>query len=156
MVTNSYQVQEQTNLTFAATGVEALSYNIPQNQYLVAAHIVARDNNGAALTPAAISFARVKYNAGGVIPVQIPMDRQRALQYSDYGADIFAVPGYFLWDGDETTEALVDTDQAGWVDAYAAATPQITGDILASVVTPVTYSITRESVVAGAVQVVGG
>jgi hypothetical protein len=34
LVSNSYQVQEQPTNTAAATGTEALTYNIPQNQYL--------------------------------------------------------------------------------------------------------------------------
>ncbi len=156
MVSNSYQVQEQTAMTVSATGPGALSYNIPQNQYLVAVHLHVVDGSNNVLAQNRLTFLKLQYNAGGVIPVQRFQDRMRAFQFSDYGADTAFVPGYFLWDGDETTEAIVDTDQAGWVDAYAAATPQFLADVDPTVVTPLTFSLTREAVVAGAVQVVGG
>jgi hypothetical protein len=51
---------------------------------------------------------------------------------------------------------IQSADQAGWIDTYMAATPQLVGDITAGLLTPLTLSITRESVVAGAVQVIGG
>src|SRR5207248_11324393 len=76
LVSNSYQVQEQPNQTASATGTQAIAYNIPQNQYLVALHLNASDNNGAAVP---MSFKNggtkglqkfvIQYNAGGVIPV---------------------------------------------------------------------------------------
>jgi len=156
MVQNSYQVQEQTGLSIAATGPTGLIYNVPQNQYLVAAHILANDNNGAFMTPDFLSRVALQYNAGGVIPVNRFQDRMRADQFSDYGADLAMLPGYILWDGDATAESVISTDQAGWVDTYAAATPQLVADVKAALVTPLAYSLTRESVVAGAVQVVGG
>jgi len=158
MVFNSYQVQEQTNLTVSATGSGALVYNIPQNQYLVAAHIWSFDSAGN-LLPAdvgGLSFLKLQYNAGGVIPVQHFADRERAAQFIDYADDRQAVGGYRLWDGEDTTEDLTDADQAGWIDTYAAATPQLVADVASGLGTPITYSLTRESVVAGAVQVVGG
>jgi uncharacterized membrane protein len=158
MVMNSYQVQEQPNLTVAATGAGALVYNIPQNQYLVAAHIWAFDSQGN-LLPADVGglpFLKVQYNAGGVIPIQHFADRMRAAQFLDYGDDRQAVGGYRLWDGEDTTEDLSDADQAGWIDTYAAATPQVVADVASGLLTPINYALTRESVVAGAVQVVGG
>lgn len=158
MVTNSYQVQEQTNLTVSATGAQALVYNIPQNQYLIVAHIWTFDSQGN-LLPAdvgGLSFLKLQYNAGGVIPIQHFADRMRAAQYLDYGDDRQVVGGYRFWDGEDTTEDLSDADQAGWIDTYAAATPQLVADVASGLSVPITYSLTRESVVAGAVQVVGG
>jgi hypothetical protein len=64
--------------------------------------------------------------------------------------------GYRLWDGADTTEALTITDDAGWVDTYAAAEPQLAIDVLAGTVTPISYNVTREAIVAGAVQQLGG
>src|SRR5216683_3305997 len=46
MVQNSYQVQQQQSLAVSVTGAAALIYNIPQNQFLVAAHIWAFDTQG--------------------------------------------------------------------------------------------------------------
>lgn len=158
MVFNSYQVQEQTSLTVSATGAGALVYNIPQNQYLIAGHIWAFDSAGN-LIPAdvgGLSLLKLQYNAGGVIPVQQFADRMRAAQFLDYADDRQVVGGYRLWDGEDTTEDVTDADQAGWIDTYAAATPQLVADVAAALTVPITYALTRESVVAGAVQVVGG
>src|SRR5258708_756770 len=46
MVQNSYQVQQHQSLAVAATRPAALTYNIPQNQYMVAAHIWSFDSQG--------------------------------------------------------------------------------------------------------------
>jgi hypothetical protein len=103
-------------------------------------------------------FSRLvlQYNAGSVVPVLQFNGRERAMQFADYNADVFQVPGYRLWDGDNTSESLTTTDDAGWVDAYSAATPQLVSDLDATVVVPITYNITREAIVAGAVQTLGG
>jgi hypothetical protein len=158
MVQNSFQIQEQANLTVAATGSGALVYPVPQNQYLVAAHIWAYDNNNLLLPAGVGGLSRIvlQYNAGGIIPVVEFAGRQRAEQFLDYGDDRQAFNGYRWWDGEATTEDLTDADQAGWIDTYSAATPQFLADVAAAVAVPVVYGITRESVVAGAVQVVGG
>jgi len=158
MVFNSYQVQEQTNLTVNATGAGALSYDIPQNQYLVAAHMTLFDSAGN-LVPvgdAGLSLLKLQYNAGGVIPVQQFAGRMRAAQFIDYGDDRNWLGGYRFWDGEDTTEHIARADQMGWIDTYAAATPQLVADVAAGITTPITFNVCRESVVAGAVQVVGG
>ncbi len=156
MVQNSYQVQEATQLTVSAVGPGALSYNIPQNMYFLGGHIWAVDGTGAPLASAALARLFIQYNAGSVIPIVEYQGRQRAAQFLDYGDDRQQVPGYRFWDGENTTDSLTDTDQAGWIDTYAAATPQFLADVAAGTAVPITYAITRESVVAGAVQVVGG
>jgi hypothetical protein len=157
MVQNSYQVQEATGLSVTSAGPGALSYNIPQNMYLLAAHLYGYDGAGNPLTAAAVSRRLLQYNAGSVIPVQLFQGRQRASQFLDYQDDREMIAGYpFFWDGEDTTDSINDTDQAGWVDTYAAATPQLLADIAAGTAVPISYSLTRESVVAGAVQVVGG
>jgi hypothetical protein len=158
MVQNSYQVQQQQSLAVAVTGAAALSYNVPQNQFMVAAHIWGFDSQGNLLPQdaGAISLLQLLYNAGSVRPVQHFADRERAAQFLDYGDDRQFVGGYRFWDGDDTTEMIQSADQAGWIDTYMAATPQLVGDITAGLLTPLTLSITRESVVAGAVQVIGG
>ncbi len=165
LIENSYQVIEAKSLTAAATGASAIVYNIPQNLYLTAAHIFGQDSTGAnlnpngGLTPAtAADFTRLalQYNAGSVIPVVEFPERQRAQQYADYGTDIGVVPGYRLWDGHATAELINISDDSGWVDTYAAAEPQIVVDLRAAISTPVVYNITREAIVAGAVQQLGG
>ena len=157
LVGNSYQVQQQLNQTISATGPTALQYNVPQNQFLIAAHIIASDGNGAFLPFTALENRKLIYNAGSIIPVLQRAGLTRSSQYMDYGDDRAAfIPGYFLWDGENTTEDLCNTDQAGWIDAYLAAQPQIVTDVATGTVTPVNYSVTRESLVMGAVQVVGG
>jgi hypothetical protein len=157
LIENSYQVIEAKGLTAAATGTTAITYNVPQNLYLAAAHIWANDGNGADLNPVtAFTRTLVQYNAGSVVPVVQDPNEMRAMQYADYGADYGAMTGYRLWDGADTTEALTITDDAGWVDTYAAAEPQLAIDVLAGTVTPISYNVTREAIVAGAVQQLGG
>jgi len=158
MVQNSYQVQQQQSIAVAVTGPAALIYNIPQNQFMVAAHLWGFDTQGN-LVPAdvgGLNLLRLVYNAQSIQPVSHFADRERAAQFMDYGDDRQFVGGYRFWDGEDTTELVQVADQAGWIDTYAAATPQLIGDVAAGLLTPLTYSITRESVVAGAVQVVGG
>lgn len=157
LIENSYQVIEAKGLTAAATGPGAITYNIPQNLYLTAAHVFANDNNGANLVaPTAFTRLAVQYNAGSVIPVVEFPERIRPVQYGDYDADLGLIPGYRLWDGHATSELLDVTDDAGWLDTYAAAEPQLVLDLASGTVTPVTYSVTREAIVAGAVQQLGG
>jgi hypothetical protein len=156
MVQNSYQVQEAPNKSVSATGAEALSYNIPNNQYLVATHLWAFNGDGTLLNSAFLQLIKLVYNAGSVRPVTLAQGRHRAAQLVDYGDDRQVMGGYRFWDGEDTTEDITDADQAGWIDTYAAATPQLLADVSGSATTPITYSVTRESVVAGAVQVVGG
>lgn len=159
MVQNSYQIQEQTNLTVNATGAGSLVWDIPQNQYLVAAHATLFDSQGNLLPVGSggLSVLRLEYNAGAVIPVQKFADRDRAAQYMDYGDDRTWQGGYRFWDGEDTTEHIARADQMGWVDTYAAATPQLVADVAATIANlPISYNVCRESVVAGSVQVVGG
>lgn len=157
LIENSYQVIEAKGMTAAATGATAIAYNIPQNLYLTAAHVFANDNNGANLVaPTAFTRMALQYNAGSVIPVVRFPERHRAMQYADYEGDLGLIPGYRLWDGHNTAELLPISDDAGWVDTYAAAEPQLVFDLAAATVTPVTYSVTREAIIAGAVQQLGG
>lgn len=165
LIENSYQVIEQKTLTASATGTAAITYNIPQNLYGAAFHIFANDNNGANLNPnggltptTAADFTRlaIQYNAGSVVPIVEFPERQRAMQFADYGADIGVIPGYRFWDGHNTTENLNISDDAGWIDTYAAAEPQLIIDVRTGVVVPVTFNVTREAIVAGAVQQLGG
>ncbi len=158
MVQNSYQVQQQQSIGVAVTGPAALIYNVPQNQFMIAAHIWGFDTQGNLLPQdvGGINLLRLVYNAQSIQPVSHFADRERAAQFLDYDDDRQFVGGYRFWDGEDTTEMVQSADQAGWIDTYAAATPQLIGDIAAGLLTPLTFSITRESVVAGAVQVVGG
>lgn len=156
MVQNSYQVQEASSLTVSATGTGALSYNLPQNAYQVAAHIWGFDSTGTPLAATALSRMLLQYNAGSVVPVVKYQGRDRARSYQVYEDDRQGFPGYRVWDGNATTNDISDADNAGWVDTYAAATPQLLADVASEVSVPITYSVTREAVVASAVQVVGG
>lgn len=165
LIENSYQVIEQRGLSAAGTGAGAFTYNVPQNLYLAALHIFANDNGGANLAPSggvtaatANDFTRLslQYNAGSVIPVVEFPERARALQFADYGADVACVPGYRLWDGHNTAELLTISDDAGWVDTYAAAEPQLVVDLRTGLTTPIAFTVTREAIVAGAVQQLGG
>lgn len=154
MVSNSYQVQEQDGLQANATTTDALVYDIPRNAYLVAAHFVLNDNNGVYLPYAAVNPLKLRYNAGTiVVAVQEPVT-WRAHQYHVYGEDFMDIPGYRLWDGEDTSDEIGVSDNMGWLDAYSAANPQLTATLASTVALPVTYNVIREQIVAGAVQVV--
>ncbi len=155
MVSNSYQIQEATNVQIAGNGNDGFKYDLPQNCYFGAAHMQFVDGNGAFVAFGDVSPIKVEYNAGSVIPVNEPQGTQRAEQYADYDGDLANLPGYQLWDGDNTSESLLDTDDTGWINTYAVAKPQLVGDV-ANVVTPALATVTREVLVVGSVVVVGG
>src|ERR1700694_2058363 len=101
MVQNSYQVQQQQSIGVAVTGPAALTYNIPQNQFMVAAHLWGFDTQGN-LIPAdagGLSLLRLVYNAQSIQPVSHLADRERAAQFLDYDDDRQFVGGYAFWDG---------------------------------------------------------
>lgn len=157
MVTNSYQVLEQKGGSTNSTGQGAITYDIPQNELLIALHLTAIQGASGSktfLTPAQIQQIKVQYNGGKVVPVEEYYFRQRAKQYLAYGYDAQQLPGYRMWDGDDTSDQINNTDSAGWLDAYTAASPQFVADLASSVTTPVNYSITRESIGQGQVQVI--
>lgn len=161
MISSSYQIQEDSGNTVASVAADALKYNIPRNMYLVAAHMLAYDTNGTLLPASApdtttncIDPLRLQYNAGTIRVIQMGYSNWRARQYADYASDVRSLPGYYLWDGDATSESLSETDNAGWLDAYNAANPQIVGTLRSGVAVPLTFSLIREQVVDGNVQVV--
>lgn len=158
MVQNSYQVQEQPAVGLPNVGSESFSYDIPTNQYAIALHMLASDNNGNLLPSDDGGFPLIKlvYNAGSIKPLIKLGGIDRAAQFLDYEDDRQMFGGYRLWDGTNTTEDLADADQMGWLDTYNAASPQIVADVVPTIATPGRVAIAREQVVAGAVQVVGG
>jgi hypothetical protein len=160
LVQNSFQINEQTSITTQSGGSGAFTYDIPQNTYLIAMHLFTRGTNGAYTVEntslAGLTKAQIQYNGGSVIPVTFRSGRHRAEQWADYGDDMYQLAGYLLWDGSNTSDDLTESDQAGWIDTYYAASPQLVGDVDANVSTPLTTSVTREVLVPGAVQVVGG
>lgn len=177
IVANSYQVLEQPSVAVASSGVAGLTYNMPQNQFLVSLHRVLRDGTANTNWPVAFSeglggqtagftnYAAaaysvqqrvLQYNGGSIIPVlQYPF-RTRGEYFANYGADLLMLPGYLLWDGQDTANSLTQTDDMGWIDCYHVAQPQSVENLGASIATGGTAKFIRESVVAGSVQVVGG
>lgn len=157
MISNSYQIQEATNLICSSTGTLALLYNIPQNQYLVAGHIIGTDGNGAVLSPLGLGRLVLQYNGGALVPIVEQQGRSRAEQFLLYAYDAqLSIPGVRSWDGDATSDSIMSTDKMGWLDAYSAATPQLGVDVPSGTAVNIQYNIARESVVAGSVSVIGG
>lgn len=156
MIANSYQVQEQTAINTASTGAGAFVYNLPQNIYLLAASMYTVDSSGIALPFADLDPIKIVYNAGSIVPVAQYQGRQRASQYLSYDADPDNIAGLRFWDGEDTSDDINATDDAGWLDTYSAASPQIVADVASGASTALTTNITREQVVAGAVQSIGG
>lgn len=175
IVSNSYQVIEQPGILGTAA-VGGLTYNLPQNMYLVSLHGILRDGNNAPVMfgngEAGSQTARVtnyltatnqmnkrviQYNGGSVIPVtQFPY-RMRGRWYDQYAADLMENAGYFLWDGEDTSNDLqAATDNMGWIDCYNVASPQSVSDLGTSITGTPSAKFIREIVVAGSVSVVGG
>lgn len=167
LIANSYQLQEVQKFTVAATGVEAFSYNIPQNQFAVALHVIARDGNGVALPAygqqlavglnptAGLNDLKIVYNAASVRPILQKPNRERAAQYLTYDYDPFVLPGVRRWDGEDSSDDINAADQMSWLDCYSTATPQLLIDIGSGVATSLVANIAREAVIAGSVQQVG-
>lgn len=156
MIGNAYKVLQEPANTVSATGSGALKYNIPQNELVTALHLIASDDNGDYLdTITALPYYQIKFGGGTFIPTQQHANRSRAQHLFTYGSDVSNLPGYQLWDGNATSDQITASDEAGWLDTYTAASPQFISDVLAGTVTPLTYSVTRESVVLGAVQTIG-
>ncbi|MHB1701123.1 MAG: hypothetical protein ACYCSN_13515 [Acidobacteriaceae bacterium] len=160
MITNSYQTIVAGSNTVSATGAGALKYDIPKNIYLVAAHLMAQDTNGAVVdgynSAVGLGKLQLQYNAGSVTPVTQQAYRERAIQFLEYDYDPESFQGYRLWDGEATTDDVTASDNMGWLDAYYTASPQIVIDLASGISVPMTYAVLREAVVAGAVQTVGG
>lgn len=177
LVANSYQVLEQPSVAVASSGVAGLTYNMPQNQFLVALHRILRDGTANTFWPVAfsellggqtagftnyaaaaysVSRRSIVYNGGSIIPVVQYPQRSREQFFKTYGADILQLPGYLVWDGQDTANSLNDVDDMGWIDCYHVAQPQSIEDLGASIATGGSAKFIRESVVAGSVQVVGG
>lgn len=157
IIGNSYQTLTQRNITVSATGVNALDYRIPQNQFLTALHIVGIDNSGNYLVPiTAYGNYVLQYNSGGVVPLQRNIGETVFSDVLDYDAYLGDMPGYLLWDGNNTADSIIQTDDMGWLDCYRAAQPEFLADLSSGTSIPVSFNILRESVVAGSVQTVGG
>lgn len=157
MISNSYQVLEQPKNALNSNGQGALAYNIPSNQFLTAMHLLVNDSNGN-YPEADTLFNRftLQYNGGSIIPTLQFGERHRAETFLDYGADLIGeLPGYYLWDGNNTTDDVNQSDEAGWLDAYSAANPQVVADLATTFSTPGSFSVIRESIVAGSVQTIG-
>lgn len=156
LISNSYQVMEQPSIALSTTGTEALVYDIPENVYLIALHVLGYDSAGTPWPTNTLSKVIVNYNAGVVTPYTSLNDLERARQFLTYGSDIQGgVPGYTLWDGDAVSESINSTDDAGWIDAYTANTPQFQADVASTLSTTATYGVCREVIAAGSVQVLG-
>jgi hypothetical protein len=82
--------------------------------------------------------------------------RERAWQYLNYDGDQANVPGLRFWDGEETSDDITASDDMGWLDTYAAASPQLVGTVASATGLNANIQLTREQVVAGSVSVIGG
>lgn len=153
MIQNSYQLQQQNGLTVNATGAEALDYTLPTKQYLTALHILAVDGNGAPLGFADLSKLQLQYGGGVIHPMTRFPNRGRGDQYKVYGHDLAHIAGYFLWDGEATTDSIVNADSMGWLNLYNISDAHLIADVAAGKVTPIKYSVIREQVVAGALKI---
>ena len=177
LVSNSYQVTEQSQITGTA-GQQGLQYNLPQNEYLIALHRILVDSTGIPIafsdgnigsqTAEATNYMtaafsanerKIQYNGGKVIPVDDTPARLQELQYRTYGDERARVlAGYLLWDGNDTVNDIqAASDDMNWIDSYNVASPQAVEAIGGSVAnTPIVARFIRESLVSGSVQVVGG
>jgi len=160
LVSNSFQTQEQRGFVVSSTGAEAMNYPIPTNCYLIALHNILTDTNGAGL-PAfdstnGLGLLKLVYAGASVIPVRDFPYRERAMAYLDYDFDPLTMPFTRIWDGERTSDDIVSSDNMGWLDCYATASPTELIDVGTSASTALTANITREVVITGNVQQLGG
>lgn len=162
MVVNSYQVQQQRSVQAGGTGVQGWVYNVPQNLFAVALHAVFRDGNNQSIDsrPVTANFPNTQlvYNGNSIQPVLQTPWPQAGLDFLNYKDSRSAgeVAGYIKWDGEDTSNSITSTDEMNWIDTYNAATPQMTVDLASTLTTTIAADVTREAIVSGSVQVVGG
>lgn len=155
-VNNTFQIAEVDSFAVPISGQSAFKYNLPDNMFMIAMHFLGQDANGSYL-PFGKSFtqAKITYNGDTVTPVNLYMNRLRAKQFQAYDADVNNLPGYALWDGDDTADNITQTDSSGWINLYSVSSPKFVADIASGQAMPLTYAIARESIIAGAVNQVG-
>ncbi|MDG6999619.1 MAG: hypothetical protein JRN15_10940 [Nitrososphaerota archaeon] len=154
MVANSYQVQEDASGSIAATGSQAGKYNIPREMYLAACHFIFKDNNGNYLSYNDINQLFLQYNGGNVVAARQYPQAARARQYLAYADDVANLAGVRVWDGNDTSNNITNSDTMGWLNTYDAANPQFVFSLPSGIAVPVTFSTIREQIVAGNVRVV--
>ena len=155
-INNTFQVAEVDSFAVAVSGQSAFRYDLPDNMYLVALHFLGLDNNGKYLSFGnSFTKAKISYNGDTVTPVNMYMNRLRAKQFQAYDADVNNIPGYVLWDGDDTSDNITQSDSSGWINLYSVSSPKFIADIATGQAMPLQYSITRETIIAGAVNQVG-
>ena len=159
IITHAYECIEQPSNTVVSTGAKALNYAPPLNKLLVAAHIFGVDTNGAVI--AAFDATNglgnffLQYNAGTVTPAMRHAGRDRLDKFLSYGDDPVYIPGWRLWDGEDTSDSLTESDNMGWLNTYVVADPNLYYDVGSSAAVTLTFSALREAVVRGAVTTVG-
>lgn len=154
LVGNSYQVQQQNGLIASEAGALVDLYEIPRNNFLIALHLMGRDTTTAAIPYVNWGTLVLSYNAGVITVAQQEPVITRAEQQDFYDVDLGAFPGYRIWDGMHTTNSPYQQDRMGWVNMYKAADTVLSTTLATGVAVPIQYSVLREQLVAGAVQVV--
>ena len=154
IVANSYQVQEDASGSIAQTGSQTGVYKVPREMYLVACHFLLKDGNGNYLPFSNVNQLFLQYNGGNVIAARQYPQAARARQYLAYGTDLANMPGTRVWDGNDASNNITNSDTMGWLNTYDAASPEFVFSLPSGVVTPVTFSAIREQIVAGNFRVV--
>ena len=156
-VSQVYIVSEQSNITTNATGQQAFQYNLPLSQYITALHTFWTDGNGNPLTIYSnVDNINLWLAAGTVRPVVFDTGTHQFEQALDYGQDFSVVPGYLLWDGNDTAELPMISDDTGWFNTYNASNPALVADIIGNPALPVKTRVVRESLVDGTIQTYTG
>jgi len=153
LVSHSYMTLSQPNVPVTKTGPEALSYNMPQNFYLLSLLLTLRDANGALQDMYSIlDNPYLSYNGTARV------DRRKIqARYARQVRIYEGAPnplGQLLWDATDVEYLPNGTCTTKWLDMYSANNPQFLADVAASYTATGSFSVLREQLVPANVQLV--
>jgi len=153
LVSHSYMLLSQANNAISQVGAEALSYNMPNNYYLLSLLLTLR-NSGGVLSNIYADLENVFLNYNGTARVDRRRMAARAAGQFIQAEGIQSPPGQILWDATDVEYLPNGTNTSKWLNMYLANNPQLVADVAATFITPGRYSVLREQLVPANVQIV--
>ncbi len=153
LISHSYMLLSQQNLTCNAVGADALQYSLPNNYYLLGLLLTLRDSTGALLDPhSALGMSYLNYNGTARVDrrdIVTKLARQ-FMYYEGYPTGM----GQLLWDATDIDFQSNSVNTSKWLNMYLANNPMFVADIASGISVPVSYSVVREQLVPANIQLV--
>jgi hypothetical protein len=153
LVSHSYMLLSQANNPLTKTGAEALTYNMPNNYYLLALLLTLRDSAGA-LADVYSMLDNPYLNYNGTARVDRRKMAPRMARQLLQAEGIPSPPGQIIWDGTDVEYLPNGTNTSKWLNMYLANNPQFVADIAAGFSVSGKFSVLREQLVPANVQIV--